>query len=113
MTYEPYDNIKFKETAPDCKAVYVNYMPRGKNGMRCWEIKARKSDGEFIVVVLRDCGYKIIGSTICIKPFNSLRGRNAEICRLYHEENLSQVFLANLFNMSQPSVSIIVNPKAK
>ena len=106
-----FNEAKFKQLAPDCTAEYVNYMPRGKNGMRCWEIKAQKSDGDYTIVVLCDYCYKVDGKTVEITPFKNRDGRNEEIYRLYHEEGLSQLFLANLFNMSQPSVSVIVNKK--
>ena len=53
-----------------------------------------------MVVVLCDYGYKVNGKTVEIKPFTERAGRNEEIYRLYHEEGLSQLFLANLFNMS-------------
>ena len=106
-----YNEAKFKQTAPGCTAEYVNYMPRGKNGLRCWEIKAQKPDGDYVIVVLRDCGYKIDGETVEITPFNNREERNAEIRRLYNDKNISQLFLAKIFNMSQPSVSIIVNKK--
>ena len=111
MANVPFNEAKFKQIAPGCTAEYVNYMPRGKNGMRCWEIKAQKPDGDYVIVVLRDYGYKIDGEAVDIHPFNNRDERNAEICRLYHESNISQMFLANLFNMSQPSVSLIVNGK--
>ncbi len=107
----PFDEKKFKQFAADCTAEYVNYMLRGKNGMRCWEIKAEKTDGDYIIVVLRDYGYKIDGETVEIKPFTNRKERNAEIYRLYHEKDISQMFLANLFNISQPTVSLIVNKK--
>lgn len=103
-----YNKEKFKTLAGNCTAEYVNYMPRGKNGMRCWEIKAQKPDGDYTIVVLYDYGYKVDGKTVEIEPFTERVGRNEEIYRLYHEEGLSQLFLANLFNMSQPSVSLIV-----
>ncbi len=106
-----YNKEKFKSLAGKCTAEYVNYMPRGKNGMRCWEIKAQKPDGDYTIVVLCDYGYKVDGKTVEITPFKNRDGRNEEIYRLYHEEGLSQLFLANLFNMSQPSVSLIVNKK--
>lgn len=61
-----------------------------------------------MIVVLCDYGYKVNGKTVEIEPFTKRDGRNEEIYRLYHEEGLSQLFLANLFNMSQPSVSLIV-----
>ena len=108
MAKVPFNEAKFKQIAGNCTAEYVNYMPRGKNGMRCWEIKAQKPDGDYMVVVLCDYGYQDYGNTVEIKPFTDRAGRNEEIYRLYHEEGLSQLFLANLFNMSQPSVSLIV-----
>ena len=106
-----YNKEKFKTLAGNCTAEYVNYMPRGKNGMRCWEIKAQKPDGEYTIVVLCDYGYKTGGEVIEIQPFVNRKERNEEICRLYYEKGVSQLFLANLFNMSQPSVSVIVNKK--
>lgn len=107
----PFNEAKFKQIADGYMAEYVNYMPRGKNGLRCWEIKASAQDGTCEIVVLRDYGYKIDGEVIAINSFSDRAGRNEEICRLYNEKNVSQVFLANLFNMSQPSVSLIVNKK--
>lgn len=107
----PFNEAKFKQIADGYTAEYVNYMPRGKNGLRCWEIKASAQDGTCEIVVLRDYGYKIDGEVIAINSFTDRAGRNKEICRLYNEKNVSQVFLANLFNMSQPSVSLIVNKK--
>ena len=108
MAKVPFSEAKFKQIAGNCTAEYVNYMPRGKNGMRCWEIKAQKPDGDYMVVVLCDYGYKVDGKTVEIEPFTERAGRNEEIYRLYNEEGLSQLFLANLFNMSQPSVSLII-----
>ena len=106
-----FNEAKFKQLAPDCTAEYVNYMPRGKNGMRCWEIKAQKPDGEYMIVLLCDYGYKTGGEVIEIHPFVNRKERNEEICRLYYEKGVSQLFLANFFNMNQPSVSVIVNKK--
>ena len=100
MAKVPFSEAKFKQIAGNCTAEYVNYMPR--------EIKAQKPDGDYMVVVLCDYGYKVNGKTVEITPFKNRDGRNEEIYRLYHEEGLSQLFLANLFNMSQPSVSLIV-----
>ena len=34
MIKVPFNEAKFKQLAQDCTAEYVNYMPRGKNGMR-------------------------------------------------------------------------------
>ena len=114
MAKVSFNEAKFKQIGGNCTAEYVNYMPRGKNGMRCWEIKAQKPDGNYTIVVLCDYGYKVDGKTVEIKPFTGRAGRNEEIYRLYHEEGLSQLFLANLFNITQPSVSLIVKQmKAK
>lgn len=63
------------------------------------------------IVLLCDYGYKTGGEVIEIHPFVNRKERNEEICRLYYEKGVSQLFLANFFNMSQPSVSVIVNKK--
>lgn len=94
-------------------AEYYNFMPRSNLGMKKWEIKARYADGKCKVVVLRDSGFSVTGMVIDVNDFKTRGERNAEIFRLYHEEGLSQIFLANLFSISQPSVSLIVNGKSK
>ena len=74
MQILPFDEAKFKQVAGGCRAEYVNYMPRGKNGMRCWEIKAQKPEGDYIVVILRDCGCKIDGEVIEVLPLMTVPG---------------------------------------
>lgn len=106
-----YNEAKFKQTVPGYTAEYVNYMPRSNAGMRKWEIKARYEDGSCKIVVMRDSGFNITGEVIEVNDFTNREERNGEIYRLYHDEGLSQLFLAKIFNMSQPSVSIIVNKK--
>lgn len=90
---------------------FENYLPRSKSGMRTWELKIRDEDGNRRIVVIRDSGLNVTGTEVAVQPFTNRAGRNEEIYRLYHDEGLSQLFLANLFNMSQPSVSLIVNKK--
>lgn len=113
MNTIPFDEAKFKQIAGECTAEYVNYMPRGKNGMRCWEVLARTPEGDCKIAVLRDYGYKVDGEVIEIMPFYDREGRNAEISRLYNDKHLSQMFLANMFRMSQPSISMIVKTVAQ
>ncbi len=108
MNTIPFNEAKFKEIAGDCTVEHINYMPRGKNGMRSWEILARTPNGNCKIAVLCDYGYKVDGEVVEIMPFSDRDERNAEINRLYNEKHLSQVFLANLFHMSQPSVSMII-----
>lgn len=108
-----YNEEKFNQVAPGCRAEYINYMPRGREGIRCWEIKAQTPEDDYIIVVLKDYGYTLKGEAITITPFTNREGRNEELSRLYSEKGLSQTFLANLFNMSQPAVSLIINNKNK
>ena len=63
-----------------------------------------------MIVLLCDYGYKTGGEVIEIHPFVNREERNKEICRLYYEKDVSQLFLAN-FLMSQPLVSVIDNKK--
>ena len=76
--------------------------------MRSWEVKIKNADGSRSVLVIRDSGVKLEQENVEVRRFSTRAERNAEIWRLYSEENLSQVFLANFFGMSQPAVSIII-----
>lgn len=87
---------------------FENYLPRCRSGMRTWELKIRDADGSRRIVVIRDSGLNVTGTEVAVQPFTNRAERNAEICRLYGESHLSQVFLANLFNISQPAVSVII-----
>lgn len=87
---------------------FENYLPRSKSGMRTWELKIKEADGSRRIVVIRDSGLNITGTDVAVQHFTNRAERNAEICRLYAESHLSQVFLANLFNISQPAVSVII-----
>ena len=89
------------------------YTPRSRTGMRTWELKIKNPDNSRKMIVIRDYGFEIKTETIEIHPFKTRAERNAEILRLYNEENLSQTFLADFFGISQPSVSLIVNSKGK
>ena len=84
------------------------YNPRSKIGVRAWELKIKMPDGKLKIAIVRDYDFEMSMEEIQIKHFKNRAERNAEICRLYHEQGLSQIFLANLFNMSQPSVSLII-----
>ncbi len=108
MSEVEYNEKLFKKLAGDGEAEFCNYMPRGTTGMRKWEIKVRYDDGSCKIVVISDSGFNITGKVIEINPVTTRKERNAEIIRFYNEEGLSQVFLGNLFNVSQPTVSIIV-----
>ena len=76
--------------------------------MRSWEVKIKNADGSRSVLVIRDSGVNIEQVEVPVRRFATRAERNAEIYRLYSEENLSQVFLANLFGVTQPSVSLII-----
>ena len=89
------------------------YNPRSKTGMRSWEVKIKNADGSRSVLVIRDSGVNIEQIEVPVRRFGTRAERNAEIYRLYSEENLSQVFLANLFGVTQPSVSLIIKQMKK
>ena len=100
-----------KEICGDAEVEFCLYNPRSKTGIQTWEIKVRNTDNTRKIIVVRDYGYKIDHEEIQIHPFKTREERNAEILRLYEEEGISQNFLGNLFNISQPSVSLIVSRK--
>ena len=72
---------------------FENYLPRSKSGMRTWELKIRDEDGSRRIVVIRDSGLNVTGTEVAVQPFTN---------------RAEQVFLANLFNISQPAVSVII-----
>lgn len=111
MEQTPFDKRRFEHISGKCEAEYFNYLPRSRSGMRKWEIKARYGDDTSKIVVMRDSGFNITGEVIEVNDFINREERNEEIYRLYHNEGLSQIFLAKVFNMSQPSISLIVNKK--
>ena len=106
------DNETLKHIAGDGTIEFCLYNPRSKSGIPTWELKIKNANGTRKIVVICDSGFEIRTEQIKIKPFKTRLERNAEIYRLYHEEGLSQIFLGNLFNISQPSVSLIVNGKS-
>lgn len=105
------DNETLKNIAGDGSIEFCLYNQRNKSGMPTWELKIKSSDGTRKIMIIRDSGFEISTVQIKINQFNTRAERNTEIYRLYHEQGLSQMFLANLFNMSQPSVSLIINKK--
>ena len=107
----PFSEKLIKKYVGDGEIEFVNYMPRSKSGARDLEIKAIYDDGTRKIIVLHDYAASVKGEEIAIRHFNGKEERNAEIRRLYTEEKLSQVFLANFFGISQPSVSLIINKK--
>ena len=104
----PFSEKLIKKYVGDGEIEFTNYMPRSKSGARDLEIKAIYDDGMRKIIVLHDYAVNITGKEVEVRPFNGKDERNAEIYRLYTEENLSQVFLANFFGISQPAVSLIV-----
>ena len=72
------------------------------------ELKITCADGTRRVVVLTDRGFCVDTREVKLHPFYSKDERNAEIYRLYKDEHLTQVFLADLFSITQPSVSLII-----
>lgn len=102
------DKTMLKKFAAGGTVEFENYLPRSKSGMRTWELKIRDKDGSRRIVVIRDSGLNVTGTEMAVQPFTNRAERNEEICRLYGECHLSQVFLANLFNISQPAVSVII-----
>ena len=113
MSASTLSNEILKDIAGNGSIEYCLYNQRSKSGMPSWEIKIKNENGSRKIIVVRDYGFEISTEQIKMNSFKTRTERNKEIYRLYDEEGLSQMFLANLFNMSQPSVSIIVNPKAK
>ena len=104
----PFNQTMLKKAAGEDEIEYYNINQRDENGGRTLELKITDSEGRRKVVVLADRGFCIEPREVKLKPFCGREERNREIWRLYNEEHLTQVFLANLFSITQPSVSLIV-----
>ena len=102
------DNETLKHIAGDGTIEFCLYNPRSKSDMPTWELKIKSADGTRKIMVIRDSGISLSKTEVQVYPFTNRAERNEEICRLYNECHLSQVFLANLFNISQPAVSVII-----
>ena len=85
-----------------------NINLRNEGGGRALELKITCADGTRRVVVLTDRGFCVDTREVKLHPFYGKDERNAEIYRLYKDEHLTQVFLADLFSITQPSVSLII-----
>lgn len=105
------DDITLKSVVGDGTIEYFWHNPRSKSGMQTWEVKIKMPDGKRKIMLVRDSGFYIKTKEVKVNSFNSREERNREINRLYRECGLSQMFLSNLFNISQPSVSLIINGK--
>lgn len=104
----PFNQTMLKKVAEGTEIEFYNINQRDENGGRTLELKLTDSEGRRKVVVLADRGFRIEEREIGLLPFSGRDERNREIWRLYSQEHLTQVFLANLFNITQPSVSLIV-----
>lgn len=104
----PFNQTMLKKAAGEDEIEYYNINQRDENGGRTLELKITDSEGRRKVVVLADRGFCIEAREVELKPFSGREERNREIWRLYNEEHLTQVFLANLFSITQPSVSLII-----
>ena len=113
LTQQSLDEETLQHIAGNGKIELCLHNPRSKSGIQTWELKIKMPDGKRKIAVVRDYGFEQTTEEIAINRFKTRAERNAEIYRLYHEQGLSQIFLANLFNISQPSVSLIVNAKIK
>ena len=103
------DEETLKHIVGDGKIELCLYSKRSKTGMPAWELKIKMPDGRRKIFVVCDYGFEETTKEIVINRFKTLGERNEENRRLYHEQGLSQIFLANLFNVSQPTISLIVN----
>ena len=58
---------------------------------------------------MTDNGMTIYRKEVIIREVYDKKSRNKEIRRLYHEEELTQMFLAKVFRLSQSRISGILN----
>lgn len=93
------------------KIEFYNRTYKCNNVCKAAEISIITNDMRRRIFILYDYGFCMKFEEISIHEFSTRQGRDAEIIRLYKEHGLSQLFLANVFKISQPSISLIVNSK--
>lgn len=92
----------------------VEFFTRSHNSnlvCKAAEISVITKDMRRRIFILFDYGYCMKFTEITINKFNTRSARDVEIVRLYKEVGLSQLFLAHIFKVSQPTISLIVNSK--
>ena len=93
----PFTQKVIKDAIGSGEVEFFNFSPNSKSGIKNLEMKIYYPDGQRKVIILHN-----------VNLFNNREERNKEILRLYTEKNLSQAFLANLFGLSQPAISVII-----
>ena len=101
-TQSELDEKFLRDVCGDGTVEFYLYSPRNKSGIKTWELKLRCEGGKRKILVVRDYGFELDCEEIKINPIKNREERNDEILRLYNEKGLSQVFLASIFNISQP-----------
>lgn len=109
----PFNQTMLKQAVGDNELEFYNVNMRNNDGGRTVELKLTATDGSRKVLVLADRGYCIEQREVKLRPYLGRIERNDEICRLYKEEHLTQAFLADLFSITQPSVSLIIKGAGK
>ncbi len=109
----PFNQTMIQKAVGKAEVESYNINLRCESGGKALELKITDADGSRRVVVLTDRGFCIETREIKLRPFYGKDERNAEIWRLYKDEHLTQVFLANLFSITQPSVSLIIKEMRK
>lgn len=94
------------------KLIYYYVFSRTVNTIPKTELCILDTSGFKKIYTIGDCGNAIQIKEISVNAFQTKAERNSEIYHLYHKEGLSQLFLAKLFNISQPTISLIVNNKS-
>lgn len=85
------------------------YFGNKRNGnCKMAEVSVLTTDLRRRIFVLYDYGYCLKFDEIKINKFTNNDERNKEVIRLYREFGLSQQFLAHVFKVSQPTISMII-----
>ena len=95
----PFTQEVIKDAIGNGEVEFFNFSPNSKSGIKNLEMKIYYPDGQRKVIILHDYGVQISSEEVNVNLFNNREER---------KKSLSQAFLANLFGLSQPAISVII-----
>lgn len=119
--YEPYvpflDELRNNPTLQSFRNIigqYAQYVEswvcsQTPEGYKKLEVQILLSNNSRAFMEYKDTGVTVSGRAVTVNQFSSINERNTEIKRLYVQEHMTQLFIAKIFGLRQPTISRIIN----